>query len=66
MTLEPTRTDEMVGKLLAIEMWAYHLRHALTADRGRAPKEKVALACTEIQYGFDQLKELTTQKEGTP
>jgi hypothetical protein len=59
----PTTKDRMVDKLIAIESWAYRLRHLITGET-LVPPEKVRMACTEIQYRFDELKKLA-EKEGT-
>ena len=63
MPIEPTARDRMLDKLLAIESWAYKLRHAITSDSvagvpPETPHAIVARACKEIQHLFYELREI--------
>jgi hypothetical protein len=72
--MELTPKDRMIDKLIAIESWAYRLRHVLTDTdplkmgplhgTEKKIKEITLRACTEIQYRFHELKQLA-EKEGT-
>lgn len=58
MTIEPTPKDRMVDKLLGIGGWAERLRRLLTTGQEMPSEETLRRICGEIQYRFDELREL--------
>ncbi len=66
MTLEPSATDRMTDKLLAIESWSFRLRREIRLRQVTPESARVAMAryCKEIQYRLDELKELAEKEDG--